>query len=263
MRKLILLAILALAASPALAAMAEVDRTVSIGPDGTVELSIIAGTVEVNGGGGSDVRIHVTYDDRYLEVDIDESSRGVSIEVEPPDNDGDHIHGRDLDGTVVRLDVPRGARLEIESVSADTTIAGVDGDVDIEIVSGNLTLSGGEPRVSVSSVSGEVRVSVDGMLRGGEFEAVSGSVVFAGPLGPGARLSFEAVSGDVELRLSSAVSAEFDIETFSGEIENELGPPARRSSEFLPSKELRFTLGSGDARVSVETLSGRIKLVRD
>lgn len=260
MRKLILLAVLALAAAPALAAMVEIDRTVPIGPDGAVGLSIIAGTVEIQGGDGSDVRIHVSYDDRHLEVRIDETSRGVSIEIAPPEDDREHVRGRDLEGTTVRLDVPRGARIEIESVSAETTIAGIDGDLEVETVSGAVDIRGGNPRVSVSSVSGDVRVSADGGLRGGDFESVSAKILFAGPLGPGARLSFESVSGDVDLRLPSGVSAEFEIETFSGEIENELGPPARSSSEFLPSKELHFKLGSGDARISAETLSGRITL---
>lgn len=263
MRKLMWLAILALVASPALAGMTEVNRTVAIGPDGEVELEIIAGTVEINGWDGSDVQIDISYDDRYLEVRIDEDGRGVSIELEPFKDEDGHSHGRNLEDTVVRLQVPRGARLDIESVAADTTIDDVDGDIEVEIVSGKADIRGDSPRLNVSSVSGDVDVSVDGVLRGGEFETVSGDITVAGLPGPGARLSFESVSGNVELRLSSAASAEFDIETFSGEVENELGPPARKSSEFLPSKELSFTLGSGDARISIETLSGRIKLVND
>ena len=262
MRKLIWLALVALLASPVLAGLAELDRTVPIGRDGTVDLEIIAGTVEINGWDGSDVQIHVSYDDRYLEVKIKESGRGVSIELEPIEDEDRHIRGRDLEDTVVRLQVPRRAGLDIESVAADTTIENVDGAVDVEIVSGNLELRGGEPQASVSAVSGDVRVDV-GMLRGGEFEAISGDLVVRGALAPGARLSFQSVSGDVELRLPAAASAEFEIETFSGNITNEFGPAAEKTSDFLPSKELRFTLGSGDARVSAETLSGHIKLVRD
>ena len=181
---------------------------------------------------------------------------------EPLEDEDGHVHGRDLDDTVVRLSVPRQARLDIESVAADTTIRDMDGVVEVEIVSGKLEISGGEPEVAVSAVSGSVRVDV-GMLRGGDFEAVSGDVVVSGALAPGARLSFETISGDVELRLPSSADAEFEIETFSGNITNDFGPPAEKSSSFLPSKELRFTLGSGDARISAETLSGHIKLVRD
>lgn len=262
MRKLMCLAILALAASPVLAGMAEINRTVSIGPDGTVDLEIIAGTVEIIGSGGSEVEIHVSYDDRYLEVDIEESGRGVSIELEPFEDEDGHVHGRDLDDTVVRLSVPRQARLDIESVAADTTIRDMDGVVEVEIVSGELEISGGEPEVAVSAVSGSIRVDV-GMLRGGDFEAVSGDVVVRGALAPGARLSFETVSGDVELRLPASADAEFEIESFSGNITNDFGPAAVKTGDYLPSKELNFTLGSGDARISAETLSGHIQLVRD
>lgn len=262
MRKLILLAIAVIAAAPALAGMAQIDRTVSIGADGTVDLEIIAGTVEISGGSGSDAEIHVSYDDRYLEVRIKESGRGVSIELDPFEDEDGHVHGRNLDDTVVRILVPRQASLDIESVSADTTIEDVDGAVDIEIVSGDLEIRGGEPELSVSAVSGDVGVDVV-MLRGGEFEAVSGDVTVRAALASGARLSFESVSGNVELRLPSATSAEFEIESFSGSIDNEFGPEAEKTSEFLPTKELHFELGSGDARISMETLSGHIKLVRD
>jgi len=262
MRKLMWIAIAALIASPALAGMAQVNRTVSIGPDGTVDLEIIAGTVEINGWDGSDVQIDISYDDRYLKVDIVESGRGVSIEIEPLKDEEDHIHGRDLDDTVVRLQVPRGARLDIESVAADTTIEDVSGTVDVEIVSGNLILTGGDLQGSVSAVSGDVRIDAE-MLGDGDFESVSGDVVVRGQLAPAARLSFESVSGDVELHLPASASAEFEIETFSGNISNDFGPEAEKTSDFLPSKQLRFTLGSGDARISAETLSGQVKLVRD
>jgi hypothetical protein len=262
MRKLMWLAILALAASPVLAGMTEINRTVSIGPDGTVDLEIIAGTVAISSWDGSDAEIYVSYDDRYLEVRIEESGRGVSIELEPLEDEHGHVRGRDLDDTMVRIRAPRQARLDIESVAADTTIENMDGVLDVEIVSGDLEIRGGEPHVSASAVSGGVVVEV-GMLRGGDFEAVSGDVLVSGMLAPGARLSFESVSGDVELRLPAAADAEFEIETFSGEITNDFGPAAEKTSTFLPSKELNFTLGSGDARISAETLSGAVKLVRD
>jgi DUF4097 and DUF4098 domain-containing protein YvlB len=64
----------------------------------------------------------------------------------------------------------------------------------------------------------------------------------------------------VELALPANVSADFSISSFSGEIENELGPPARKASRWTSEKELSFTTGSGGAKVTVETLSGDIRL---
>ena len=60
--------------------------------------------------------------------------------------------------------------------------------------------------------------------------------------------------------LPEDVSAEFDVETFSGDIVNDFGPKARRTSEYAPGKELSFSTRSGDARISVSSFSGTIRL---
>jgi hypothetical protein len=56
------------------------------------------------------------------------------------------------------------------------------------------------------------------------------------------------------------VSADFSASTFSGEIENELGPAAQKSSRYTSEKNLSFSTGTGGAKVSVQTLSGAIRL---
>lgn len=56
------------------------------------------------------------------------------------------------------------------------------------------------------------------------------------------------------------MNADFQIETFSGSINNDIGPAARRTDKYSPGKELRFTNGSGGARVSIESFSGSVKI---
>ena len=69
----------------------------------------------------------------------------------------------------------------------------------------------------------------------------------------------DTVPADLVLDLDE-LDADFYIETYSGSIKNDIGPEARRSSEYGPGRELRFTSGGGGARVSIESFSGSVKL---
>jgi DUF4097 and DUF4098 domain-containing protein YvlB len=87
-------------------------------------------------------------------------------------------------------------------------------------------------------------------------ESVSGDVRAVLSLAEGGRVDMQSVSGDVKLRFGQPVNGEFDVETFSGDIENCFGPKPGRKSKYGPGTELRFTQGSGNGRVKVQTLSG-------
>ena len=74
-----------------------------------------------------------------------------------------------------------------------------------------------------------------------------------------ARLHAEAHSGNVTLLLPADTSATWEVETFSGNVTNEFGPEAERSSEHGPGKWLKFTTGSGEARITVDSFSGNVR----
>jgi predicted membrane protein len=68
------------------------------------------------------------------------------------------------------------------------------------------------------------------------------------------------MSGSIDLFLPADVAADFDVSTFSGSIRNDFGPAARRTSEYIPGKELSFTSGKGGARVVAKSFSGAVNL---
>jgi DUF4097 and DUF4098 domain-containing protein YvlB len=132
--------------------------------------------------------------------------------------------------------------VEAESVSGDVFIEGVRGDASVSTVSGDIEVTGGE-------------------LEGGDFTSVSGSIDFEADPAKGGSFEFETHSGDVLLILPGDLSAEFDVETFSGDIENEFSSDREeRKRRYGPGRELTFRTGSGDARISVTTFSGEIRL---
>lgn len=261
MKKLLLFALLcALCLTPALAARS-VQESVDADHDGEVSIELIAGEITIIGWDRDEVEVSGTVGDDVEEVEVESRGGRVSIEVELVDDDSDERSYNDAD-VELEIRLPSSSRIDFEAVSADLTIAGVNGEGEIETVSGTIEVDGGMSEVHVASVSGTILVRSDEPLRGGEFETVSGSIELDAELDRG-DFSFESVSGDITLRLPGRTSAEFDVETFSGRIENAFGPQAERTDEYAPGKELEFVVGGGDARVEIESFSGTIAIEND
>jgi DUF4097 and DUF4098 domain-containing protein YvlB len=259
MRKTTLIIMVALLAFPALAAVQAVNETRSAAPDGVVAIQVLAGSISVAGWDRAEVNVTGRIDGEDYELKIEDSGKRTSISVEPIRKSMHH-----LDDTMeLEIRVPHGGRVEAETLSADVTVEAVSGAVTVNSVSGTVEISGAVPEADVSTVSGTLILSTSTELRRGKFNSVSGTIVLKSELSPDGSFSFETVSGNIELHLPAGTSAEFDIESFSGDIENDFGQEATRTSEYLPSKSLEFSIGGGGASVSVSTINGDVELIRD
>ncbi len=255
---------------------------------GSVDISNLAGSVQVVGWGNDQVEITGVLGKNVESLEIWGDGNDLEIEVEVP------RHADGLDTQLV-IKVPTTASIDVETVSATIEVDGVSGQIDVETVSGWIRVSGKPAELSANSVSGAITVtnaagstdlgSVSGLITvengvgeldvesvssniavsGGlfdaaSFETVSGTVTYAADLAPRGEYDFETVSGTIRLEVSPAVSAEFEVETFSGTINNAIGPEPRNTSQYTPQKELSFTAGSGGAQVSISTFSGTVNI---
>ncbi len=289
MKKTILIVVMALAA----AGMAQADRTVDerrpLAADGRVEVSNISGTIEIIGWSGDGVSITGRLEDGVEELAISSGGNRISIEVEL------ERRTRNNGSAYLTIKVPTSAAIEVETVSADISVDGVMGELRLESVSGRVEISGETRSVEASSVSGDVIATStsgsselesvsgdiivrratgrldanvvsggieieDGNLDSFDAETVSGSIFCAASPTDRGRFTIETMSGTVEMVVSSEIDADFYIETYSGSIKNDMGPEPRRTDEYAPGTELRFTNGSGGARISIESFSGSVKL---
>jgi DUF4097 and DUF4098 domain-containing protein YvlB len=172
----------------------------------------------------------------------------------------------------------RGAQ-RLQAVSADIETEAAGEDVECKTVSGDITVTGhgAAGLVTITTVSGDSQVmSVAGEVNGntvsGNFDfdlgpitrsrlrSTSGDLTLKGKLTPDARLDVESISGDVRLDIVGKPSAEFDISSFNGEIRNCFGPKPERTDEYAPGRDLRFREGTSSARVRLKTLNGDISL---
>ena len=273
-----------------------INETHPLKADGEVRVDNLAGNVKVRGWDKNEVRItgELSSSADHLQVDSDANGNGISIRVVLPHDSG---HYEDDEGSDIVIDMPRGAYLNVSTVSADVTVADVNGQQTYDTVSGNITLSSTSTHIEVKSVSGDVTVtgsgpkakvsansisgtvtvtSIDGTLdassisgevnasnnklTGATLSSTSGDLRFQGSLQKGGDYEFHNVSGDIEVTVGKDTSARFDVSSFSGDIHNSFGPKPTRVSKYSPGEELRFTNGNGDAIVTIRTLSGEIRL---
>ena len=291
-RMAVLIAALALAA-PALAGR-RVDERRPAQAEGVVEIQSPAGTIKVIGWDRAEVAVSGTLGDEADRLAFTTRGHRTHVEVESagdPTGVQSDLEVRVPAGSGVAVET-MGANIEVsgvkgsltaENVNAGITVTGASGPVEVETVNGAVAVTGPSTRVRAESVNGPVEVrggsgsveasTVNGRLvvSGGTFEravleTVNGAIRFEGALAPAAVLDVETVGGDVELVLAEGVSAQFSVYTFNGEVVNELGPAVvrhegrRRKHDHDDEKELSFTIGSGGAKVRIETLNGTVYL---
>lgn len=168
----------------------------------------------------------------------------------------------------------------LKTVSGDITARQLSGDVTLETVSGDIEdLENQADRAKYQAVSGDVQVSSTSLKRfelqnvsgdvemrlpaihSGEVKNVSGDVDVTLALMGTATLDASSVSGDLSFRFSDDVDATFDLKANAGgDIINRITAAEAEESRWGSSSSLKFTVGSGAARVKMSTVSGSIEI---
>ena len=272
----------------------DVDESRPLNAGGEVRIENVAGTVRVAAWDKNEVRVTGSLGELVEKLDIEGDANDLEIKVVLPHS----VHDDDCGScAVLQIQVPKGARLEVSTVSADVEASGLAGQAQIGTVSGRIVMNSSASRINVKTVSGDIEVvgsakgatidanSVSGTLRLSDVDgnvdaenvsgdsklvsrhvgnlkmsATSGNLSFEGALAKGGSYDLNDVSGDVVLAVGDSPDAHFDISSFSGDIDNSFGPKPTRVSKYSPGMELHFSNGSGGANLSARTLSGDIHL---
>jgi len=263
------------------------DTTVAVRAGARLELQNISGTVRIRGTRRQDVRIHAEYDRARIEIDA--SPTHVEIRTVPRRGMGDadftievpvqmgltvnavqsDIDVRDVCGEAELQSVSGEVTLacasgivSVQSMSGDVTVSDVRGRLEATAISGDLSVSNARADVTVHTVSGDITLDrVDGQDIGAE--TVSGGISFAGPVHDGGRYRFQSHSGDLTIRPDGALNATVGVSTFSGDLESDYPVtlmPGNRTR--MSPREFEFTVGNGNARLSLGSFSGTIYLRR-
>ena len=278
------------ALAPAWAAT-PIDQVRPLDPRGRVEIDNLKGRVEVRAWDRQEVRVTGSLGDGVEKLVIDGDRDELRIEVKYPNR------SRNTEPTMLVVQVPLQAELEIETVSADIDVHGVaPRELSLQSVSGDIVANGAPRRASVESVSGDVNLTfnsseveastvsgdlvVAGRLTGeASVETVSGDLRFdsrgerlrkfsAGSvsgniaarlaLAEAGEIRMESVSGDLGLDLPKDLSAEVTGESFSGDLS---APGAKiQREDFGPGSSFHQRYGDGKGEIRLETFSGDARL---
>jgi DUF4097 and DUF4098 domain-containing protein YvlB len=268
------------------------ERTTAAAPRGEVEVNGSSGDVRVIGWDRAEVKVSSDLDSDSEELEVRRHGDRVVVEV--------HTAGGPQGQSDVIVQVPRESRLSVSTINGDQRVEDVRGSLHLESVSGEITVTdvagaefearsvsgdvrargkGGKGHVRITTSSGDIVLAdygddlelhtVSGSAQAtlsqigrARLKTTNGSLKLAGPLATDARIDAEAINGEITLNLAGTINAEFDVDTFNGEINNCFGPKPTQSHEVGPGSELRFTEGSGGARVRAKTLNGAISICR-
>jgi hypothetical protein len=143
------------------------------------------------------------------------------------------LRGRtSVTGTIV---LPRGVKLDVESVNGDVDVASASRDLIVGTTNGDIAISGARGPVRVSSTNGDVEVGVD---------SVAGDI------------SATTTNGDVTMFMPPTFNANLTMNTVNGELD--LGFPANITAKSR--KAITAVVGAGGIRFSVTTTNGDVSV---
>jgi hypothetical protein len=181
----------------------------------------------------------------------------------------------------LRVELPRGSRLDVASMSGDVTAQRI-GDVRIRTMSGDVKLSG-VGKVDLQTISGDVRieeaagpvrlhtvsghavVATSGTAPQIEFQSASGGLDWAGMCARDCHVSAETVSGDLHLNVDPRSSFELSYTSHSGELRDEANLSVKRSprrKHGMSSGWLEATFGKGEGVIEADAFSGSLVVKR-
>ncbi len=260
------------------------DTTFAVDPHGQLRVEDIQGDVAIRTWDRPQVRV-ATDEEVRRELRIDAGSSTVRIGF-------DRLHGSS--GGDLQLTIPATMALRITGSQGDVDAKGLQGEVAIEVVNGSIELTGGRGLVTLRSVNGDIQArgvqghmefhTVGGDLEGSDLSGdlvaasiggdvqlngvqasdvqastVSGDVSYEGTVRDGGHYVLSSHSGDVVFAMPEGAGATITVNTFSGDFDTAF--PVRLT-EQRKGQRFSFGVGSGSARVDLQSFSGDISLAR-
>jgi len=185
---------------------------------------------------------------------------GVEGEISSSATSG-NIQIRDLKG-----------KISLEGTSSDMQVKNLEGDLSIDCTSGTVNIEefkgslkssqtsgdlegrGLKGDVSVTTTSGDI--SIEQTEGGLDLNSTSGNIEAKTLISDSKNYSLKTTSGEVYLFISKGAQADLKLETTSGEISLTLPMVLKTASRY----SLTGKLGSGGAKIEIETVSGDINI---
>jgi DUF4097 and DUF4098 domain-containing protein YvlB len=263
---------------------ANVDTTVAVARGARLDLNNFGGDITVKVWDKNAVRISADNSDRER-VDIDVDQQVVTIRTSSRFG-APHMVSFDLT-------VPAWMALDLEGTYTDITATGIAADITATTVQGDVDVTGGSGHISLNSTSGSVKLAKaqgridivtvnDGItvtdtkgdlsaettngdieLQGIDADNVSattinGDITYDGTIKDGGHYSYSTNNGDVSVSVPPTANVAVTASTFNGDFD----PCFPVSITGSHKHRFTFTLGTGSAKLEMESFGGDLKICR-
>jgi hypothetical protein len=150
--------------------------------------------------------------------------------------------------------------LNIESMDGGVTVNGAPNWMRAKTATGDVTIRGSCTDLGITTVSGTVTIR-DGSFERTRVESVTGNVTFGAGVSRAGTLLIDSHSGAIELQIGKA-SLDIDATTITGSITNNVTTRRPTPGRDGRGEELTLSLGIGDARATLRSFKGNIRLMR-
>lgn len=243
-----------------------------IGPRGRFSLRQASGEITMRGVEGDVVRVR-SLDDRPLAELFDIDAGDGRLELRQKERFGFGLKMFRNDAPELEIEVPHGARVQVDSASAELEVSDLDGEkqfrtasgdvklrrlagvLEVQTVSGDIDVEGQAPiDLALRSVSGDVRVRVP-RLRRLDLTTTSGDLWLDAELGGDGPFALRSISGDATIVGRSGFRVE--AESITGDLSSEL--PGKRES--MPGRRVMI-VGRPGPTLAFRSVSGDLRVVQ-
>jgi hypothetical protein len=160
-------------------------------------------------------------------------------------------------GSITVTGNPR--ELNVESMDGSVEITGSPSWMRVKTATGDITMRGSSEDAAFTSISGTTRIS-DGRFERARVESVTGATHFSADIARSGTLTLDSHSGALEFIPTMKSGIEIEAHTITGRIENGVSKQRPIAGREGRGEELALRLGSADARATLRSFKGNIRL---
>jgi DUF4097 and DUF4098 domain-containing protein YvlB len=277
---------LAAVAVASLASQSQTDTTFAVPAGASLSVNNFGGAIIVRGWNQNRMRVQAEHGRRGR---VEVSVVGNTVTVKSGSRNGPPTV------TDMEISVPQATPLRLAGTYAEITVEGVTGPISAETVDGEVNVRGGKGNitlssiqgpvtladasgrievtsvnedVSLSNISGEIKVeTTNGELtllgiQSSSVEAatINGDVTYDGNIADAGSYSFNSHNGDITVTIPERANVTITGATANGEIDASFSVPVTTTPR--QGRRWTFKLGTGSARLEVESFQGDIRLRR-
>jgi hypothetical protein len=220
------------------------QKTYALQPGGSFLLENVNGSVQVDGWDRDEVEVYAVKtaendprDTDQVQIEVESHPGQVVVHTRYPKGAGAEV------AVEYHVHVPYRVLLgNIKTVNGSVLVHGVKGGGDLHSVNGNVEVTNSSGRFNAKTTNGNLHLELRQLL-------------------DGAPMNLETVNGSVELGLPSDARGNLKVLDMNGDFYSEL--PVTSSLGPVASRSFHAKLGEGGGDISVRTVNGAIRLVRE